>query len=982
MERKLATVLFVDLVDSTTLVARSDPEVVRRRVTQFFERVSRCIHAHGGTVEKFAGDAVMAAFGIPRAHEDDAERALRAGLSIRDVVTELGLQARIGVEAGELVVEGGDSTFATGEAVNVAARLEQAAAPGEILVGPAARRLAAGAIEFEPVGPLRMRGFDGDLSVFRVVCANDGARSRAIEAPLVGREAELELLENTFERAVRNRRAHLFTVFGEPGVGKSRLAREFCSALDRATVLSGRALPYGEGITYWPLAEMVKASAGITDDDPVEEAQEKLAVCCEDEAVADLLGLATGVLEAVEAGERSQQEIAWAAREWAEQLASVQPLVLVFEDIHWAEEPLLELIEHMAERALEAPILILCLARPELLDVRPGWGGGRLRATAIELEPLAPDDSEQLIEALIADQPLSPDLRNGLLEKTEGNPLFMEETVRMLLEGETDGRARIPDTVQALIAARIDRLPPTEKRLLQEAAVVGRVFWAGALVHLSPGIEDLDALLDDLMMRDFVQPQPRSTISGERAFRFKHVMIQEVAYAGLAKSARAEHHARFAGWLEERAGEELLEIRAYHLERACSLLEELDGAAPAELVAKAAAALEEAGRRALAREAYQTARKQFLRAVEIEPTLERRWLAARAASRLDDWPTVASEMEGVRASAAEAEEHKLHGRALTALAEVALHQAADVSRARELVDGALEVLADVKHPDTRFEALQVRAKIANWLGDYDDYERFYRKALAVAQEAGRKDLETVAVESLAGIHITQLDVAGAEPLVERALELADESGSLLARAGAVKSLAMLQRIKDELDEAEASFEQSRTLYAELGQSSGIGWCLNQLGRIAHARGDLAAAERRLREAIRVFKSIDDRAFLCESQRMLAEVLAEQAKLEEAERLALAARQTVGPEDAVSQLTTALALGIVRAAQRRDEEAEVLLRSVVDDLQKTPFRFAEPEALRTFIQFLRERGREAETEPLEARLAEVLAAPDSRAARIA
>src|ERR671939_1405118 len=291
MERKLATVLFADLVESTQLVSGSDPEVVRRRVTRFFEQVSRCIETHGGTVEKFAGDAVMAAFGIPRAHEDDAERAIRAALGIMESVDELGVQVRVGVEAGEVVADDSDSTFATGEAVNIAARLQQTAKPGQILIGPGAYRLTLGRIVTEDVGPLELKGRDTPLWAWRVVCATDGAVLSKMEAPLVGRDAELELLENTFARCVRDRRAHLFTIYGDPGVGKSRLAREFAATLEGATVLAGRCLPYGEGITYWPLAEMVKAAAGIADDDPLDVAVEKLRDSCENEAIADLLGL-------------------------------------------------------------------------------------------------------------------------------------------------------------------------------------------------------------------------------------------------------------------------------------------------------------------------------------------------------------------------------------------------------------------------------------------------------------------------------------------------------------------------------------------------------------------------------------------------------------------------------------------------------------------------------------------------------------------
>ena len=548
MERKLATVLFVDLVGSTELVAARDPEIVRRRVNSFFEHVSHCIATHGGIVEKFAGDAVMAAFGVPQAHEDDAERAIRAAAAILDWVHGLGLEARIGVEAGEIVADERDSTFATGEAVNVAARLQQLAQPGEILIGPFARRLTIGAVETEEVGPVELKGFGEPLIAWRLVqlLETDG-RVLSVAASFIGREYELELLENTLARVIHSNRAHLFTIYGEPGVGKSRLAREFIEGVENASVLVGRSLPYGEGVTYWPLAEMVKVAAGITDDDPVQEAISKLRAACGDDAVADLLALAVGVLEGIEA-ERSQQEIAWAAREWAAELADARPLILVFEDVHWAEEPLLELIEHLAERVKDSPLMILCLARPELLDIRPGWGGGRLRAAAIELEPLGPEESEELLDALLADRELSTSERKTLLEKTEGNPLFVEETTRMLLEGGTAAK-RIPDTLQAMIAARIDRLPRSEKRLLQRAAVIGRIFWEGAVAQLLPDVDDLEPVLDDLLLRDFVTRESRSSISGERAYRFKHVLIRDVAYAGLAKAARAELHQQVADWL-------------------------------------------------------------------------------------------------------------------------------------------------------------------------------------------------------------------------------------------------------------------------------------------------------------------------------------------------------------------------------------------------------------------------------------------------
>jgi class 3 adenylate cyclase/tetratricopeptide (TPR) repeat protein len=969
MERKLATVLFVDLVESTALVTETDPEIVRRRVTRFFERASHCIEAHGGTVEKFAGDAVMAGFGIPLAHEDDAERALRAALAIVEAVKELGLEARLGVEAGEVVVDEADSTFATGEAVNIAARLQQQAQPNEILVGPNARRLAAAAIDLDPVGVRELRGRAEPLPVWRAVCAREGEPPPpAVTAPLVGRDSELELLENTWERTVRDRRAHLFTIYGEPGVGKSRLAREFVGGLEGATVLAGRCLPYGEGITYWPLAEMVKAAAGISDDDPPEEAHEKLLVCCEDEAVADLLGLASGVLTAVEE-ERSQQEIAWAAREWAEQLAQAQPLVLVFEDIHWAEEPLLELVEHLATWVREAPLFILCLARPELLDVHPGWGGGRLRATAISLEALPRDESEVLLDALAGDEPLPADVREALLDKTEGNPLFVEETVRMLAEGNgsTDGGVRIPDTLQLIIAARIDRLPYAEKSILQRASVIGRVVWAGALAYLAPGHDRLDDVLEELLRRDFLLRESRSTISGERAYRFKHVLIREVAYAGLSKSARADYHARFADWLAEKAGEELVEIRAYHLDHAAALLAELDGAPPPELAREAAEALTEAGKRALAREANRSARRLLLRAAELEPTLERRHKAAVAAWRLDDLPAVAAEMEQVWRAAQEAANRRIEGRALTALAHVALLRDADLPRARELADEALEVLPEDDGPG-RFDALSLVSQMAHWVGDLTEVERYVRRAVEIAEAEGRKDLESEASQKLATVYLARLELDDAETLVRRACELADASGSISSRAQAMGSRAALLALRGELEEAEAAFEDARALFEEAGSA----WPLARvrLGQawLAWERDDLGRAEKLFRDSIRILKPLEDRGALCESQRGLAQLLVAQGKLDEAERLALESRKTVGPHDETSRATTRMALGLVRTAQGRHEEAEQLLTEALAIVEQTDFNATKIEVATALANFLRDRGRDDEAVDVERRVA--------------
>lgn len=988
MERKLATVLFVDIVNSTRMVTAADPEVVRRRVTEFFETVSHCAELHGGVVERFAGDAVLAAFGARQAHEDDAQRAARAALAMRAAVVKLELEARIGIESGELLVDDVESTFVTGEAVNVAARLQQAARPGEILVGPTAYRLAGGSLIVEDAGPLELKGMDAPLRAWRVVDIIDGpGRPLGPRAPLVGRLSELELLENTFNRSLRDRRAHLFTIYGEPGVGKSRLAREFLDGVERASCLVGRALPYGEGVTYWPLAEMVKAAAGISDDDPLEEAFEKLRECCAEDSIADVLGLASGLLEALD-GERSPQEIAWAARGVMERIADVQPLILLFEDIHWAEAPLLDLVEHLAD-FVRAPLLIVCLARPELLETRPGWGGGRVRSTAIELEPLSEEESELLVEKLLAQLAgtsgeVLTTLPREALERTEGNPLFVEETIRMLVESSSGNGSsdRIPDTLQALIAARIDHLPPAAKTLLQRGSVVGRVFWKGALEDLSPDVEGIDSLLDDLLQREFLLREPRSSISGETAYRFKHLLIREVAYTGMAKLSRAQYHARFAEWLEERTGEELVEIRAYHLDQAVEFLTELEGAPPDKLADETAGALVKAAKRAIAREAYTNARALGLRALELRPTLSARYVAARAAWRLQDFAAVQVEMEKVRDQARELDEPVVEALALTALGEAALKRDGDAGRAQVLVDEALDILAEHDEPVARFDALTARAQIGGWHGSMDDVVLHMERAYALAIDADRKDLQTTAAQVLAQTHIVRLELDEAERLLMRALELAGESGSIRARAGATLSYGWFLVVKGELDAAETVFEEVRQAAAELGVEPLVATALSRLGDLAWRRSDYKRAEKLYREALRITLARGDRGVLPDLQASLAETLAALGKIDEAELLALEVKESVRLDDPHLGVTVSATYAVVRAAQGRDDEAEELYRSALEQTRKSGFAILELEVLERFVAFYRDRGRDDEAVVYETRLAELVPSASARIERIA
>ena len=372
------------------------------------------------------------------------------------------------------------------------------------------------------------------------------------------------------------------------------------------------------------------------------------------------------------------------------------------------------------------------------------------------------------------------------------------------------------------------------------------------------------------------------------------MLIREVAYGGLSKSARAAQHARFAAWLKERAGEELLEIRAFHLDRAAYLLAELDGATPADLAVEAAEALEAAGRRAMARESFATARKLFLRSVELEPNVQRRWHAARAAQRLGDMHAVAAEMEKVRALAVEQGSKKLEATALAALAEVALYTQADLPRAKELATQALDDLPDDAPIGAKIEALNVRASIANWIGDHETAEKYLRHVLDAAHDAERKDLEASAIQGLASLYMTKLDLDAARPLLERGMELAEESGGVLVKAAVLERCGNLSMIEGNLDAAEDSFTEALDLYREVGFESGIAWGLKHLGTLAWKRGDLAQAQERYREAVKILKKLGDRAYLCEAQRSLAELLVDDGRIDEAERFALEARETVGP----------------------------------------------------------------------------------------
>ncbi len=595
--RKVVTVVFADLVDSTALQETLDAESARRLMARFYDHMRAVIEAHGGSVQKFIGDAVVAAFGVPELREDDALRAVRAAAGMVAALDELGdelelrwgvrLRMRTAVNTGELVVS--DEGILIGDTMNTAARLEQAAAAGQVLVGESTWRLVHRAAQLEPLPELELKGKSLPARAWRLVsvAGADLRRTAAVDVPIVGRSGELARLRAVFDGALAAHECRLVTVMGSPGVGKTRLAREFGGTVaDVASVVEGRCEPTGEGITFLPVAEVLRVLAGIGEADAADVVREKLSALIgqEDPDRERVVDRVAGVLGFGEPA--SAQETFWALRRGVESLARARPVVLVLDDLHWGQPMLLDLVEHLLEWVRDAPMLIVALARPELREVREALAfTGRRARDVIELEALDASESRELVGEMLGDAPIPSELSERILETTEGNPLFLGETVRMLIdegvlrrEGDawiagTDVAAvEVPPTIQALLAARIERLRTDERSVIERAAVIGKQFYRGAVAELvaPPVREGIDRHLDALRRKDMVEPEGTYWVD-EPVYRFHHVLIRDAAYRSLLKEARAELHERFANWLERKAGElvgEHEEVIAFHLEQA------------------------------------------------------------------------------------------------------------------------------------------------------------------------------------------------------------------------------------------------------------------------------------------------------------------------------------------------------------------------------------------------------------------------------
>jgi len=837
-ERKVVTVLFADLVGSTAL-GDQDPERTRALLDRFYDAMASEIERAGGTVEKFAGDAVMAAFGAPAAHEDHAERALHAALALQRRMDELfggDLELRVGVNTGEVVVgrarEG--SSFVTGDAVNVCARLEQHARPGEVLVGERTVQAARGAFEFEQREPLVVKGKAQPVACRRLVRALTLMRPRgvgALKRAFVGRESELELLQATYRRVLSDGHPHAVTLMGAAGVGKTRLVRELWEWLgdQRPEPLrrTGRCLPYGRGITYWPLGEMLKEHLGLLESDPPEVVLERLGKA---------LSLALGFEPEADThplAARDRLHAAWI--EFVEDLAADRPVVLLLEDLHWAEEPLLDLVERLLREA-RGPVLLVATARPELLERRATWGGGRRNSSLLWLEPLTPSDSEQLlVELLGGDAPA--ELRQVVVAHAEGNPFFVEEVISTLIDRGVLARSdggwtvdnvpadfEIPDSVQAVLAARIDLLPPTEKAALQAAAVAGRLFWEGPVRAMVEGGEPDLELLEE---RDFIRRRPGSGLSGEREYAIKHALTREVAYSSLPKTRRARLHAAFAEWLEEHveAQDETASFLAHHYAEAvrgddADLAWSGEEARLAALSEKALVWLRRAADLAIRRYELHDAIALLRQAVELEPRADERaaiWREVGQAHALgyEGEPF----WEAMQSSLATSTDRAVRADTYSVLAlQTAVRSGMWKRRPDQaLVESWIREALELAEPGSPAHARALVAR-ANWAEDAygaDEAARAAREASAVADDLGDVELRSWALEAraAAAAAASRYDEAWgwAQRRFELVPELQDPDHVMEIHEGLVPSCAAVGKLAEARRLAEAADEHARRL---------------------------------------------------------------------------------------------------------------------------------------------------------------------------
>jgi class 3 adenylate cyclase/predicted ATPase len=911
VSRRTVTVLFADVADSTPLGERLDAESLRQVMTRYFEQVGRVLERHGGTVEKFIGDAIMAVFGIPELHEDDALRAVRAATELREALARLNeeldrdlgvrIGIRVGVNTGEVVTGngGGDQHLVTGDAVNVTKRLEEAARTGEILMSEATRRLVENAVLVEPREELTLKGKSEPIVAWSVLAAIEGAPAyaRRLDTPLVGRQFELDALREVFAQVVDDNACRLVTIVGPAGIGKSRLTAEFCSEIQhRARIVTGRCLPYGEGITFWPLVQIV----GVLGSD--EGVREAVAGADDAQVVADrVLGM-VGPAPSTAAG----GEMFWAVRRLFEELARVQPLVLVFEDIHWAEPTLFDLLEYLAGWIHDAPVLLLCLARPELVDERPTWltaPGG----IGVVLEPLSEREAAALLEEVAREWPLDADARARITAAAEGNPLYVEQMAAMLAEGAPPDA--IPPSIQALLASRLDRLPADERAVLERASVAGKFFSRGAVLQLSPESEraDVDARLLSLVRKDLLAARPGT----EDLYRFRHALIRDAAYAGVSKELRSELHERFAKYAARtnagRAGE-LDEIVGYHLEQAFRYREQLgpvDDEAE-RLAREAAQILSGAGRRARERGDTPAAANLFGRALRLGSHAGPDRLdlmidlseALRSTGALEEARHILTDAQAV---AEDVGDRRAHARAMLESAFVQLHTwDGRLDTLLPVSDEAAGVFDRMGDDDGLSEALMLRAYIAFIRCQMAETEAILSRAL---QHARRADNRLKLQELL---HIrARAALRGPAPVVQ-AIEICEavrrENAGDQAHDALIRGqLALLEAMLGRFEHARTLVAEAQQTLRDLGRTLAVALVQADAGAVELLAGDAAAATRCLRPACDTMQEIGERGYLSTFAALLSQALSAERKDEEADRYTRLSEESALAEDVLSQV---------------------------------------------------------------------------------
>ncbi len=807
-ERKVVTVLFCDLVGFTPLSDRSDPEDVRATLSSYFTRLRRAVERHGGRVEKFIGDAVVALFGAPIVHEDDPERAVRCAFAMLRAIDEmneevpgLDLAVRIGITTGETLVtlsaEAAGEGIVAGVVVNTAARLQEIAPVGGIVVAEGTYRGTRNLVEYEELEPVSVKGRTEPVSLWRPIRFRSRYGSdvdQLPQTPFIGRDDELEVLKRTFARALRESSVQLITIMGEPGVGKSRLVREFFAYIHSLPKSvhwrQGRCLAYGDGITYWAFGQIVKAHAGILDSDGPEVAADKLHSAVraalgdspDSDWVKARLGPLVGMTPLEPTGpDRSEIHTAW--RRFLEAVASANPLILAFEDLHWADQPMLTFIEHLVDWSSDVPMLVLCTSRPELYERHPGWGGGKRNSTTISLAPLGLAEIGQLLSALLSEPTLSVESEAELLERAGGNPLYAEEFAQMLKDRILPGDFMFPDSLHAIIAARLDSLPPSLKGLLQEAAVVGKVFWSGALASMA-GVDEKLVLdgLHELTRRELVRPARVSSMENQAEFGFWHALIADVAYGEIPRAARARKHRAVAEWMERLIGpgpSERAELLVYHYGQALELFK-ASGMTDdvGELEDRLIRSLLLAGEAAMSLDVARAAR-HYDRAIELVPEgrADRGRILARAAqasARCGRFEEAERMYEEAVATAQAVGNAREAGDAMVGLASVLWHRG-ETARHRETLDEGIRLLEREGPSQELTRAYAEQAITCSASGRRQEGVEWSNKALEMADELGLVELRAQSLAFRGGARGELGDLGGLEDLRE-ALRLTRDLG--------------------------------------------------------------------------------------------------------------------------------------------------------------------------------------------------------------